>query len=1011
LYSEAVVSSVASAVALAVVGRFGEAVQYVQKAAKALYEAAREAFEKVKVTVQHLVELFVEAVARVLAWIDEHKAYLFLTAAVATGVIALNVALNLWGLVELEKLAYAASLSPFVSAGVREYPREEAFNVLRGASDPYEKFKEIAREANAGRVKLAEPWESLRVLILPKRSEEERLMRGRGAGLYSKYRGDENYRRALFYAVLALEEAFGVYRTALGEYAKGLRETVQREEVVEGSFMRVRYVADLGQIKQLAEKEEAAFKNALGTLRERLNEYARRYGVGDLNVEERKASELAEATAPELSRFSGVNFGVKAYATLIAYREHALGRRSPYGAAAWHWLEVGGSTWLLYYTPSTAYHEAEKTKAERPTAVGEMVAEALRRLFLKPGADHHRGFVELLRNGKLVLIFDRETESSYVFRLYNVKEGGKLDELGIELWISKVGEGEEAGITYTLIFDMSRWREFFVQWLEAAVKAAEEVGGRLLVEDLLLYKLGWVDSDVAITRRGNKRVLEMTTSHLWQLVETHALFGWSVVGLRMNLTLEGPKLAVTVEAPLENLDEAIRRSAERGWLKMLGTKAGLEDLIHVKSWDGLKQWVADHWDEVMGAVKRRLDGVKVGSGFDLARALEELERLKSRLDDDKIAREVVAPALLLIQAERLGVNETTLRYFAAMVSSAIGGDGYVSVARIDVGLTSGKRTFALLWGTVLAAYGIKAEVEKARSAFQVIVSGGDAVKLARLYFLFGPPLLVGDDRLKNYKLAEAVRLGAGGALGVGWEGLKKTKGGRVAADLTISDSGVTVKYNVYLRKDNILLEFHSSNWSRVELAARLLKLAGVDAEVRKLEVGGKHVWYVWATTDKLAAGRKELRNSLVEIVREAIARGWVDAEKAEGWLEKLERGRVLKEEWPKYKVRLVKGGLEVRFGSTNRKSIEREKQRLKDMGLEEGKHFTVKMPKGNKKGYVYILREGLAHAAWLSVYGEGERRRLAAEFVEYILWRAKEKGKKVYEKANKIIEEGKARDW
>jgi hypothetical protein len=108
LYSEAVVSSVASAVALAEVGQFREAVQYVQKAAKALYEAAKEVFEKVKVTVQRLVELFVEAVARVLAWVDEHKAYLFLMAAVAAGVIALNVALNLWGLVELEKLAYAA---------------------------------------------------------------------------------------------------------------------------------------------------------------------------------------------------------------------------------------------------------------------------------------------------------------------------------------------------------------------------------------------------------------------------------------------------------------------------------------------------------------------------------------------------------------------------------------------------------------------------------------------------------------------------------------------------------------------------------------------------------------------------------------------------------------------------------------------------------------------------------------------------------------------------------------
>jgi Fe2+ transport system protein FeoA len=133
----------------------------------------------------------------------------------------------------------------------------------------------------------------------------------------------------------------------------------------------------------------------------------------------------------------------------------------------------------------------------------------------------------------------------------------------------------------------------------------------------------------------------------------------------------------------------------------------------------------------------------------------------------------------------------------------------------------------------------------------------------------------------------------------------------------------------------------------------------------------------------------------------------VDAGKAEGWLEKLERGRVLREGWPKYKVRLVKGGLEVRFGSTDRNSIEREKQRLRNMGLEEGKHFTV--TKGNKKCYVYIRREGLAYAAWLSVHGEGEQQRLAAEFVEYILWRAKEKGEKVYEKVKEIIEEGKAR--
>ena len=1015
MYSEAVVSSVASAVALAEMGRFGEAVQYVQKAAKALYEAAKEVFEHVKITVQRLVRLFVEVVARVLAWIDEHKAYLFLMAAVATGVIALSVALNMWGLVELEKLAYAASLTPFISAGVKEYSREEAFKMLKEpdsyekfkikGSDPYEKFKNIAKDANAGRVKLAEPWESLRVLIMPRQFEEERLRKGR---LYNIFASDERKKKALFYAVLTLEEAFGIYKSALrkleetfgvcGKDVEECEKVVRIVEVGERPFKKDVYVADLGKLAQLAKEEETAFEKALRVLRERLNEYAVRHGLGDLlNVEEGVARELAEAETVKLFRYSGVNFGTKAYAALIAYREYALGRGSAYGKAARHWLEVGGSAWLLYYAPNTAYDEAKKAKVERPVAVEELVAETLRRLFLKPGADRHSRFVELLGSGKLVL--ERGDESSYVFKLYRLEEGGdRLVDLGIKLWISKIEE--EESITYILIFDVERWRDFFRPELEAAVKAADVVRERLPVKDRLPYMGGWVDSDVAISEGR----LEMGTSHLWQLAETHALFGWSIVGLRMSLTLEGPKLMVLAEAPLENLDEAVRTSTRDGWLRMLGTKAGLEDLMHVKSWDGLKRWVSDHWNEVINAVKRQLEGVKAGSGFDLAGALEELKRLKNRLDDDKVAREIVAPALLLIQAERLGVNEETLRYFGAVVSGAIDGDGYVSAARREVGLASGEREIALLWAAVLVAYGIKAEVRRVGSASKVIVSGGDAARPAGLYFLYGAPLLEGDDRLKNHKLAEAVELAAEG-LNIRWEGLREIKGG-AAADLTMSAGGIAVKYNVYLHNRAIELQFYSSDQSRVELAARLLKLVGVDAEVKKKRKGKRDVWYVYAYTDKLAAGREELRKALAEIVRKAVKSNWVDAGRSERWLKKLERGRVLMEGWPKYEVRLKEGALVIRFTSTNPDSIQREAQRLGNMGLKEDIHFTVKMPERGERGYVSILKEGLAYAARLSVHGPEGQRELAADFVEYILQRAEKAGDDVHEKVKKIIEEG-----
>ena len=86
--------------------------------------------------------------------------------------------------------------------------------------------------------------------------------------------------------------------------------------------------------------------------------------------------------------------------------------------------------------------------------------------------------------------------------------------------------------------------------------------------------------------------------------------------------------------------------------------------------------------------------------------------------------------------------------------------------------------------------------------------------------------------------------------------------------------------------------------------------------------------------------------------------------------------------------------------------LELELRRLREMGPEEGIHYTVNASKSGRR-HIYIRREGLARAAWLSARGSGRQRELAADFVERILQRTREAGEEA--KASEIVEEGRAR--
>jgi hypothetical protein len=1092
LYSEAVVSSVASAVALAEVDQFREAVQYVQRAAKALYEAARDVFERVKVTVQRLVELFVEAVARVLAWVDEHKAYLFLMAAAAAGAVALSAALNMWGLIELDKLAHAAVGAPPFFPGLADAGGRaaERFRVVadrwRVDENEKQKIEEVINEVINAPLKGERPFSKLTGLKnLPKPLVELRKALTRVE--------DETKKDAAVVAALVLyktlvknAEAYGEW-AELYKWARGLvkeREfTVKVEEVerFRGAHRRLEEVAE--EVRRELNNVLALYALHSRDLYEKLKPH--------LEVDVKKAEELAEARRVELSKYSDANMGTKAYAALLS-----IARGGIYGHAAMLLMGEGALADLVLSTPATAHWKAKGIAERRGEAVDPSYSGRRGRSVGQPSWED-RAASALLRYllGRAVsedLMFRRVGKGFEVFKAYGGVET-RVDTLKIGESVARSKAGEE------------ELRRF----VEEAKRTAPDLSGL----DKAPQYLEWRATDVT-TSEGQ---IAAATAHSWQLRWYFSLLGEeeSFSG-NASVTEEGRRLNVTVFWPREREDQILRESR---WLKsLLGyTVNNWRELVDAIDWrwilkkveelvDELKPWIGPErvsdaereglmrkmfselalfvhfaearrgmddgeWREerarrlakavealsggrIRGEYAERLAKLIIryaeGHKKDSERRIENLakevgismeelrgvvERVLSGEDpyvyclardcaDDKIVRKFVAPALELIMLDKAlkgeFSKEEALLCFGEMYATALAGDGSVEPGKVvlTVGGELGGGAALLRLATLHLLnqllteaqkpepdelkFGVRTYVERGR--YNIAATGENAAGLMRLLALSAPS--AGGEYLspKFDEFVEAVRV----EVRLDKNSIRLTKKGRVAADLIISEAGIAVKYNIYLRENAIELQFRSSDRGRVELAAILLRHAGVSAEVRK--EGNRDVWRVVAYTDKLAAGHEELRSAITEFVREALARGWVDANKAKHWLEKLESGLTLMEGWPKYYVGLTRSGaLVVSFASTDRNSIEREAQRLEKMGLKRGVHFTVKMPEEGRYGYVYIRREGLKHAVWLSVYGSEDQRKLAAVFVKYILKRAEEAGGDVHEKAQKIIEEGMSR--
>jgi len=1007
----------------------------------------------------------------------------------------LSVALNMWGLIELEKLAYAAS-APFVAGLVDTGGRAaERFGVVaerwRVDENEKQKIEEVVNEVLNAPQKRERPFSKLTSLKnLPKPLVE---LRKALKDAVDKAKIDEVEKDTAVVATLVLYKTLVKNAWVYGEWAelyKWARGLVGRGEftVAAGDIERLR-----GAQRRLGEAAEEVRRelNRLLVLYSQSDFYKERPDLLNklkqhLEVDVKKAEGLAEASRKRFSNYSDVNMGTKAYAALLSIAKGGM-----YGHAAMLLMIEGALADIILSTPGGAYNKADRIAKGRgeavdPSRVGaagweDMAASALLRYLLSRAVGED-------------LVF-RWVEGGFeVFRVYGGVET-RIDELKIEKTArSKASE------------------EVLRRLVEEARRTVPDLSGIKKIRQTL----EWLATDMSFARGR----IEASTAQPWQAAWYIALFGEpkSIRG-RANITEEGVKPNVTMYWPREVLDRIIAEEGEElkpllGPISKQGGGSRESEVPAVKSWRGLVDaidwsWVLKRVEEMVGELKpwigpekmddaereglvRRMLGelallvhfAEARRGLDdskrreerarrLAEAVEALsggriageyadrlarliiryaerreERAKKRIEnlaeevgisrgevwgvvdfvlsdmyclakdcaDDKIIRKFVAPALELIildKALKGGFSkEKALLYFGEMYATAIAGDGTVGPGEVvlTVGGELGGGAALLRLATLHLLnqllpdepkFGVRTYVEWDRY-YYIAAHGENATKLKRPLAATAPSS--GGEYLspKFDQFVEEVRVE------VRPDNIRLTPRGLVAADLIISDAGIVVKYNVYLR-NAIELDFRSTDWGRVELAARLLKVAGVDAEVKK--EGNRDVWYVRATTDMLAAGREELRRALAEIVKTAIKNGWVDAGKAEGWLEELAEGRVLKEGWPEYGIWLTRSGaLVVRYHSTDRNSIEREKQRLENMGLEEGKHFSVKMPEGGKAGYVRILKEGLERAAWLSIRGEGEQqRRLAAEFVSYILQRAEKEGGAVYEKAKEIVEEGKER--
>ncbi|MEM0484191.1 MAG: hypothetical protein QW434_05780, partial [Pyrobaculum sp.] len=548
------------------------AVEYVRRAAETAYEAAREVFEKARITLQRLYELFVEAIARALDYI---KAHWFILAAAAAGLIswlaAQQLDYTLWQ-------DHVAKFAPLI-AGV---PAFKEFKTALSDSDPVLKaaeealkyrsedaVKRLFEEARRAVGKSSKPWSDLRKAARNVEMFGKRVVKPEHAAVAW----------ALLEAGLrelgdVRDKALSALREAEEKLSRGEEAEIPAKELAE--FVRKVY--------DIAHRLELLFEHIAENAEKRGDEEMRRaFAVTEL------AGELAEASKADFGELGGATLADKVVAFFESLAEGTAWSRVVINAA-----ERGEAYGALIRTLRSALDQygagREKAKGEE----GRLSAVITRLAFWLAERGVDKAVVR--RDGDTVrVVVNGETVAEVKAKA--VKEEEKIVFVAWGKWVGE--EGKKAAE--------------LAEKMEPS-KAEEGHIYALLATDGGYETEGEVNaSTTSVVQAASYRVFGMEVSHTGE----------------GSLTEDGlkPQLAAKLyrEGGGEKVVEMIRRDLEEG-LKTLLDNAKLREELREKALKllGEMKISVQGADEETGKGKQRIEEVIKKIGERIVKFLTEL---------------------------------------------------------------------------------------------------------------------------------------------------------------------------------------------------------------------------------------------------------------------------------------------------------------------------------------------------------------------------------------------------